>query len=294
MLTSISTKLVFQKQKVLNRMKTRSLLAAFSLVCAATLVPSTAASGAECVGSLQNGGFETPVLSSLVVGDVFVSGGLPIWNGPGAPTTYAMVNSLPDVDNAVSQGLVWRSTEDAVEIQNITPFVGNQYGEIIGLDPTATVYQSIATSPGVVMEWSLAHRGYSSAGPDSMEVLIGPSLDSLDAQPATPETGTGVVGQPATIADSTTWRVWRGSYTVPAGQTTTFFAFNSISSAGGATNLGNFIDSVSFDCAANQPADELANTGIEASFLGWTALAMFGGLGLVGVSLLNLRRRSRS
>jgi LPXTG-motif cell wall-anchored protein len=206
-----------------------------------------------------------------------------------------MVNSLPGVDNAVSEGLVWRSTEGAVEIQNITPFVGDQYGEIIGLDPTATVYQSVATTPGVVMEWSLAHRGYSSAGPDSMELLIGPSLESLVAQAATPETGSGVAGQPNTIADSTTWRVWSGSYTVPAGQTTTYFGFNSISSAGGATNLGNFIDSVSFDCAANQPAaNELPNTGIDASFLGWTAAAMFGGLGLIGLSLLKSRRANGS
>lgn len=185
---------------------------------------------------------------------------------------------------------MWRSTEGAVEIQNITPYLGNQYSEIVGLDSSASLYQSVATSPGVVMDWSLAHRGYSSSGPDSMQVLIGPSLDSLVAQDATPETGSGVTGQPATIADSDTWRVWSGSYTVPAGQTTTYFAFKSISSAGVGANRGNLIDSVSFDCAAN----ELPNTGIDASLLGWTAAAMFGGLGLIGLSLVKSRRANGS
>lgn len=276
-----------------SKLKSRYLVASLALVSSVVLFPTTAAQAADCPASIQNGGFETPVLSSLVLGDIFSN----VWNGPGAGTTYAMVKSLPGVDNSVSQGLVWRSTETAVEIQNINPYLGNQYAEIVGLDSSAALYQSVTTVPGVVMDWSLQHRGWSDAGNDTMRVLIGPSLDALVAQDATPESGSGVIGQPTVIADSSTWRKWSGSYTVPAGQTATFFAFNSISSYGGSSTVGNYIDDISFTCAAEQPTDPpsgteepLANTGGPAQTYAVANAAAAVALLLV-VTLLVYRRR---
>lgn len=274
-------------------MNSRSLVAALAIISAAVLVPANTAQAVDCPASLQNGGFESPVLSTLVLGDIYST----VWNGPGVGTSYAMVKSLPGVDNSVSQNLVWRSSETAVEIQNTTPYVGNQYAEIVGLDPTATLYQSVATTPGIVMDWSVAHRGYTDAGNDTMRVLIGSSLGDLVAQNATPETGSGVTGQPTVISDSNMWREWSGSYTVPAGQTTTVFAFNSISSYGGFTTVGNYIDEITFTCAADQPTDgstgePLANTGGSAHAYtvanGAAALALF----VVGALLVYRRRRS--
>ena len=75
------------------------------------------------------------------------------------------------------------------------------------------------------------------------------------------------------MTDSTgAWGHYHGAYTIPAGQTTTRFAFNSVSAAGGDQNIGNFLDSVVFTVAgtacddtmtaltgATTPLDVLAN-----------------------------------
>lgn len=274
-------------------MKSRSLLGALALISTSVFIPATSAQAVDCPATLQNGSFETPVLSTLVLGDIYSN----VWNGPGAGTTYAMVKSLPGVDNSVSQGLVWRSSETAVEIQNLNPYVENQYAEIVGLDASAALYQSVATTPGLVMDWSIAHRGWNALGNDTMRVLIGPSLDALVAQDATPETGSGVTGQPTVIADSTTWREWTGSYTVPAGQTTTVFAFNSISSYGGSSTVGNYIDDITFACAAEQPTDEstdepLAKTGGSDEAYSVASGAAAAALFVVGALLFVRRRRT--
>jgi hypothetical protein len=195
-----------------------------------------------------------------------------------------MVESLPNVDTAVSQSLAWSATEGAVEIQQ--NFVGgagpaddgNQWGEITGLDVTNTLYQVVETVPGTVMSWTLAHRGLS--GVDVMQVEIGATVETLEAQETTPATGSGV-SNPSHISDGTTWRTWTGTYTVPAGQTSTVFGFAGVSSSTGNSTTGNLIDDIGFTCDveltndANEMSEsnggtpsadgKLAATGVEAN-----------------------------
>ncbi|MEU8246386.1 hypothetical protein [Nonomuraea sp. NPDC048916] len=46
--------------------------------------------------------------------------------------------------------------------------------------------------------------------------------------------------------DNTAWGYYTGVYVVPPGQTTTRFAFESVSAAGGSPTAGNFLDGVTF------------------------------------------------
>ncbi|MDR1876358.1 MAG: T9SS type B sorting domain-containing protein [Flavobacteriaceae bacterium] len=106
---------------------------------------------------------------------------------------------------------------------------GLQHAEL-NANEVSTLYQSLTTTPGKKMRWSLYHRGRS--GTDMMQLLIGPSL-----------TTNTIEGSMST--NSADWKLYKGDYTIPLGQTTTYFLFKSISSAGGPT-VGNFLDDVRF------------------------------------------------
>lgn len=160
--------------------------------------------------TLTNGGFEDPVLDPGTIVNVHQS------VMPGWSTTAG--------DGQIE---VWR-------VDTPTADTGNQHVEL-NANQVSTLFQDIATVPGQVLRWELAHRGR--AGTDVIRVMLGP--------PAGP-----LVQQGASIADgNSAWGHYSGLYTVPVGQTTTRFAFESVSSVGGAT-FGNFLDSVHLGNAA--------------------------------------------
>ncbi len=160
--------------------------------------------------SLVNGGFEDPQFGSGVA--IVDQSAIPGWS-----TTAG--------DGAME---IWHSTSPS-------PGSGTQYAEL-NANQVSTLYQDVTTVPGQTLKWQLQHRGR--AGTDVMAVLLGP--------PAGP-----LVQQGAPISDpNTAWGTYSGLYVVPAGQTTTRFAFQSVSSAGGSPSLGNFLDSISLGNAA--------------------------------------------
>jgi len=133
----------------------------------------------------------------------------------------------------------WSSTSGELEFwkdgfQGIAAPDGRQFVELNANRP-GTFYQDVSTAPGEVLTWSFAHRGRT--GVDVIRLLIGPST-------ATDEPGLTSQGDFAT--DRTAWQVYTGSYTVPAGQTSTRFAWKSVSSANGRLSYGNLLDAVSF------------------------------------------------
>ncbi len=70
----------------------------------------------------------------------------------------------------------------------------------------------------------------------------------------------GAVVQQRQFTDGTTaWGFYSGTYTVPAGQTVTRFAFRSVASAGGNQSVGNFLDGIFFGTA---PAVTLTKSAI--------------------------------
>ena len=240
-------------------------------------------------GQISNGGFESPVMSTLVESDIqfdptstYFPGGWYEWNG--GPTGWAVIASLPGATTAAAQSLVWRATEGGVEVQDqVAANSGAQYAEITGLDVTNTLYQTVETVPGTVMTWTLAHR--SASGTDVMSVRIGPDLANVTDQVATDSLG----ATSSQISDTETWQTWTGSYTVPEGQTSTVFGFHGVSSGSGNPTIGNYIDDIGFVCdqAASDASGGASDTGTTDSGLAMTGWGVSGLIALfvVGVVL---------
>lgn len=197
-------------------------VAAGGVLGAAALIslPGTAladpapASPASCPArvALTNGGFEKPTVAS----------GFALL--PDASTGQA--NAVPG----------WRTTATDHQIEiwhtgfnGVPAAEGTQFAEL-NANQVSALFQDVATTPGSVLHWRLSHRGRQ--GVDTMALDIG-----------TP----GALVQQRTFSDgNTAWGNYSGTYTVPAGQTTTRFSFRSVSAAGGNQGIGNFLDGISF------------------------------------------------
>jgi uncharacterized repeat protein (TIGR01451 family) len=161
--------------------------------------------------SLTNGDFEQPVIAANQVA-IMLETLIPGWL---TTATDSMIE-------------LWRG------FSNVAPASGSQHAEL-NANMVSTLYQDLNTTPGQILRWQLNHRGR--AGTDTMAVVIGPPAGTL-------------VQQGANISDpKTAWGSYTGTYTVPAGQTKTRFAFKSVSSASPDPSIGNFLDAVSFGSA---------------------------------------------
>jgi len=158
---------------------------------------------------VNNPGFEEPTYSS-------------------AGVYYPSENDVPYWDTTATDNKIeiWRDGGGL----GIDPDTGHQHAELNAFQ-TSALYQDIQTNPGDVILWYIAHRGRDSdTTPDVAEVKIGAPGGQLDTV--------------ATLSDTNTeWGHYTGVYVVPAGQTTTRFQFEAISTAGGDTKRGNFLDS---------------------------------------------------
>ncbi|MEV4853068.1 MULTISPECIES: DUF7507 domain-containing protein [unclassified Microbacterium] len=191
------------------------MIAAGLTVVTETVSPSPASAAqdpTQCAGSLAlaNGSFEQPAFTagvSIVNADVV----------PGWSTTAT--------DNQVE---IWRSPGNP---RGYAAAQGSQFAEL-NATQASMLYQDVATTPGQTLYWSLKHRGRE--GTDTMRVMIGVPGGTL----------TNVSGS---LADGTAaWGTHTGSYTVPAGQTTTRFGFQAVSTATGNQSVGNLLDDISF------------------------------------------------
>lgn len=121
---------------------------------------------------------------------------------------------------------IWTSGFNGVPAQE-----GNQFFEL-NANRVADLYQELCLEPGSHIMWSVWHRGRS--GVDVAEVKIGGTIESAEAM--------------TVMSDGTdAWGHYTGTYTVPEGQTTTFFVFTSVSSAGSGS-YGNFLDNFEIEC----------------------------------------------
>lgn len=176
----------------------------------------TASAATSCpppASQLDNASFEAPVLTN---------------------------NTYQQIKDALVPGWSTTASDQLIEIwksgfNGVPAAAGLQFAEI-NATQVATLYQNIATTPGQTLTWSLSHRGRQ--GVDTMHVEIG--------------TVGGVVNYTSgTISDgNTAWGRWTGTYTVPAGQYTTQFAFVADTTHGGNKSIGNFLDDISFGTPA--------------------------------------------
>lgn len=131
----------------------------------------------------------------------------------------------------------WETTasDNKIEIQsnkflNIYADTGEQWAEI-NANQFGALYQDVETVPGMLVYWEVAHRGRE--GIDKAIVEFGdPKATELE-EIKIMETGKQ-------------WRLYKGSYRVPEGQTKTRFQFRSLATSTGKPTYGNFIDSIKF------------------------------------------------
>ncbi|MFD0885812.1 Ig-like domain-containing protein [Streptosporangium algeriense] len=171
---------------------------------------------------LVNGGFETPAVTGYKI--------------------------LPDASTNPAIGWHTTATDHQVELwhtgfQGVPAAEGRQFAEL-NAHQASTLYQDVPTVPGTTMTWSLYHRGR--AGTDVMRVRIGTPTATVPQNPAG-------ASSPDISDGNTAWGHYTGTYVVPAGQTITRFAFESVSAAGGNPAIGNFLDGVVFQTPPCRP-----------------------------------------
>jgi hypothetical protein len=226
----------------------------------------------EGFGALGNGGFET--LPTVTENADSSFSGVGRWHGyngannndprfylflnPSGSNTFALdswrvtVNTRIEIQRAVA-GFGLTETGQSPDTRGVNPSEGLYFAEL-NADASGTLYQDIATVPGTTLRWSLDHRGRRTGNQvDTMNLKIGPAGGALVAQTPTTRpanSGSGISmqdgrGSTATQTGGGTaggWGTYRGVYTVPAGQTTTRFSFESTDAGSG----GNLLDNIVF------------------------------------------------
>jgi LruC domain-containing protein len=178
--------------------------------------------------------FKSSSLKSSSVVESCTSCDNPIIN-PGAeepsfPSGFRIIpeTQIPGWETTASDGKIeiWVNGFQGVPAQE-----GSQYLEL-NANMVADLFQELCLEPGSNIVWSVWHRGR--AGVDVAEVKIGATVESAVTQ--------------ATMTDGkTAWGYYSGTYAVPEGQTTTYFVFSSVSSAG-SSSVGNFLDNFEIKC----------------------------------------------
>ena len=249
---------------------------------------------------IVNGNFEYPVKSDMPVNDgnfwyISQNDGSYFANG----TVLGKRYKLPEGFNKAK--FAWHSTqtgdtyypdlERADDVQvDYTADGTNHYSEISAAQSGATIYQDVATVPGVMYKWSLKHASLDSSHLDKMSVIIGePGKET--AQEATRTTANGhgdKLGKVGTVistkvsnpempagnkfqegAHTGQWETYTGTYIATG--TVTRFAFRSVE--GYSAWDGNLLDDISFskaykltydknasDATGSVPSDTTANT----------------------------------
>ncbi|MCX4865785.1 hypothetical protein OHU11_21920 [Streptomyces sp. NBC_00257] len=165
--------------------------------------------------ALANGSFEQPVVNGVEI-------------LPDSSQTQAPKRVPGWLTTATDHRIeLWRTGFNGVPAAD-----GTQFAEL-NANQVSTLYQDLPTTPGTKLYWRLYHRGRQ--GDDTMALDIG---------------APGATVQQRRFTDGTTaWGHYTGTYTVPAGQTLTRFAFRSVSAAGGNQSIGNFLDGIFFGTA---------------------------------------------
>ena len=131
----------------------------------------------------------------------------------------------------------------------------------INYNEKAPLYQTIQTTPGTYMVWSVYHRARGGCNCETIKVRAG--------APVFVSSGGGQVldiSSTTTLAEKTAtfgvWSFYSGIYLIPPGQTSTVFVFEAISPGG---SSGNLLDNISFGippnvCNSDSDGDNIQNS----------------------------------
>ena len=172
----------------------------------------------------------------------------------GSFETGAVTNSWTLKNESDIPGWYTTATDNKIEIwksgfQGKNAQEGNYIAEI-NANQRASLYQVICAEPGSVLNWSIWHRGR--RGIDVANVKIGVTLNSASTEQVM-------------STDQNAWVNYTGSYTVPAGEHTVYFVFESVSSQPyNNLSYGNLIDNfeVTKTTTGTCPAVPGSNNGL--------------------------------
>ncbi|MBM5696286.1 DUF5011 domain-containing protein [Listeria seeligeri] len=188
-------------------------------VTAATTSPAQNLQTGAPIIALENGDFENPKIASNKTYQLFSESGVPGWETTDSSGKIEIQKN----------GFVEATTKQVMYAQS-----GNQWAELNAYE-NAALYQDVATTPGTKVHWQVYHKGRQ--GIDVALVEFGAPGNTLIEQ--------------AEMSDGASeWGLYKGTYTIPDGQTTTRFQFRAISSTGGDPGLGNYLDNVQFATAS--------------------------------------------
>ncbi len=203
-----------------------------ALLALTSIVPAGAASAQPVcplpAAGLVNASFEDPVRTS--------------------PTSRVAEDAVPGWDTTAGDGLIemWGPGNSVANRGlEVTPPEGTQFVEL-NANEDSTLYQDMVTTPGQRLLWQVHHRARNStngADEDTMWVGIGPLGGVVVQTPSGQDDPDIVDGEDA-------WGRHFGSYTVPAGQTVTRFAFAAVDTSTGDPTIGNFLDQIQFGTPA--------------------------------------------
>jgi len=141
-----------------------------------------------------------------------------------SPASFRIVATIPG----------WRSTTGEFEVwsaahRSIDPASGDRFLELNANSP-GSIFQDFTTTPGSTIRWQFSHRGR--AGTETVELELGRPGRPLDSM--------------VVASTGQAWKRYSGSYTVPAGQTTTRLTLTSRSPG----SAGNLLDGISVQLAS--------------------------------------------
>lgn len=155
----------------------------------------------------------------------FINGQFDLPGFPGV-NGFGLFNEIqvPGWETTATDNLIeiWQSGHSGIASQS------SGYHAELNANRESALFQSVCAPPGTVFDWSVWHRGR--RGTDVAEVNIGADIASAQTV--------------ATMTTGLAWANYTGTYTVPAGQVQTLFAFGAVSTAGGNISVGNLIDNV--------------------------------------------------
>ena len=173
-----------------------------------------------------------------------------------------------------TKGTDWQQIAQGVELQKDSK-TGNQYAELVAGQAGTSIYQDIATIPGVSYRWTLKHASLDRNHLDGMSVMIGePGKESAQDARRTTVNGNGdqpgdvgkvistKVSNDAELKHSSRnhdgqWETYTGTYIATG--TVTRFIFKSVSSSNNV--YGNILDDLSFTKAYRLGYDGNGGTG---------------------------------
>jgi uncharacterized repeat protein (TIGR01451 family) len=218
------------------------------------MLPVHTALAASCPQplSLINGSFEEPEIPD----DLTKPAGWEYSRPDVKGIWYVPEDDVPGWDQVLDTGLdadieFW---ENPSLFQNGQPFGplaydGDTYIELNGYALPGAIGQNIDTSAlqNETLTWSFAHQGRN--GPDTIALRIG-------------EPGVAANFEEEFTSGAGDWSTYSGTYTVPAGQTTTRIEFAAVSTSNGILSDGNFLDGVSLTtpvCATDLAVIKIAS-----------------------------------